>query len=121
MTTQNHVDILQYVTAKNKCGKDVKVGYFKPTLTFIDYLSRNSDQHLPVEHDNKTFHVVIDKLNSLSLLNNLQSELGELIKNQIPKNSPEFLGKEQYYAMFFDEKFNSHVHSIKKIYFPPRI
>ena len=106
MTIQKHIEILNYDHAKNKCGKKVVVAYCKPTLDFIDYVARNNDQHLPIQYGNKLYHVVVDKLNTIPYpyvhKKGLETKLDKVTNAQIPQNSPEFLGKEQYYALFFD-------------------
>ena len=65
MTIQKSIEIINHDSARNKCGKLALVIYFKPTVDFIDYLSQNNDQHLPIQYDNKVYYVVVDKLNTI--------------------------------------------------------
>ena len=123
MTIQKSIEIINHDSARNKCGKLALVIYFKPTVDFIDYLSQNNDQHLPIQYDNKVYYVVVDKLNTIPYIlvkdKILKTKLGKITREQIPQNAPEFLGKKQYYALFFKEHF--HPQSDAKIYFPPLI
>ena len=123
MSKQKHIKIIKYEYSRNKCEKLVLIGYFKPTVDFIDYLLQNNGQHLPIQYDNKVYHVVVDKFNTIpyKLAEDkiLKTKLDKIIEEQIPQNSPEFLGKEQYYALFFEEFF--YPKHDAKIYFPPKI
>ena len=112
------IEILKFGHDENKCGEKVHVGYFKSNLQFLNYLAKNNDQHLPMSYKGNTHHVVVDKVNSYKNLGaNLDKNLDSLIKNQIPKNSPEFLKQEQYYAMFFNKNLKPNKNM--KLTFPP--
>jgi hypothetical protein len=116
------IEILHFDHDENKYGEKVHVGYFKSNLKFLNYLAKNNDQHLPMSYQGSIYHVVVDKVNSYKNLDknlnkNLDKNLDSLIKNQIPKNSPEFLKQEQYYAMFFGKNFKPTKNM--KLTFPP--
>ena len=123
MVKQKKIKIEIFDNAENKCGNIVSTGYFIPTLDFIDYLSKNNNQHLPIQFEKNNHHVVITKLNTypykLIKLNTLKNKVDKITNNQIPKNSPEFLNKNQYYGIIFNEKFT--LNKLEKFfYFPPK-
>lgn len=108
MVKQNKLKILAWDKSINKCGKAVNTGYIKPSIEFINYLALNNSQNLPLQHGYNTYHVIVDKLNTLPHLmiketKSLNDKFDMLLQGEIPKNSPEFLTKDQYYALFFDE------------------